>query len=43
MGMTMEAQKQLEAAKKESQHKVEELTTEMAKLNAEYQKLVEVC
>jgi hypothetical protein len=36
----------MEAAKKqddESQHKVKELTSEMAKLNAEYQKLLEVC
>jgi predicted nuclease with TOPRIM domain len=39
-------QKQLETAKKEteeSQHKVKELTSEMAKLNAEYQKHFEVC
>jgi hypothetical protein len=74
MGMTMEAQKQLEAAKKEaeesanakqqqhvanreiaskmeefkrallaSQHKAQELTGELAKLNAEYQTLFKVC
>jgi hypothetical protein len=35
MGMTKEAQNQMEAAKKE--------TEEMARLNAEYQKLIEVC
>jgi flagellar motility protein MotE (MotC chaperone) len=74
MGMTMEAQKQMEAAKKEteeranakqqqqeankeiaskmeefkrvllaSQHKLKELTSEMDKMNAQYQKLLEVC
>jgi hypothetical protein len=35
MGIAMEAQKQMEAAKKE--------TEEMAKLNAEHLKLIEVC